>query len=112
MSTNELPEKGRIMATEQRTSEQGTTFDATLIQSFIRNALSDDAVSESVNDLLLDGVIRGKYHPSVIAESLRPIIEEVLETATFADWSTVADGLIADARETLADTAAAPASPR
>ncbi len=112
MSTNELPEKGRIMATEQRTSEQGTTFDATLIQSFIRNALSDDAVSESVNDLLLDHVVRGKYHPSVIAESLRPIIEEVLETATFADWSTVADGLIADARETLADTAAAPASPR
>jgi hypothetical protein len=41
-----------------------------------------------------------------------PIIEEVLETATFADWGTVADGLIADARETLADTAAAPASPR
>jgi hypothetical protein len=110
MSTNDLPEKGRIMATEQRTSEQGTPFDAALIQSFIRNALSDDAVSESVNDLLLDHVVKGKYHPSVITESLRPIIEEVLQTATREDWSTVADGLIADARETLADTAAA--SPR
>jgi hypothetical protein len=98
------------MATEQRTSEQGATFDAALIQGFIRNALSDDAVIDRVNDLLLDHVAKGKYHFSVITESLRPIIEEVLETATFADWSTVADGLIADACETLADTAAA--SPR
>ena len=112
MSTDHLPTKGEIMATEQRTSEQGTTFDATLIQGFILNALSDDAVSDRVNDLLFEHVVEGRYHPSVIAESLRPMIDEILQTATFDDWNAVAKQLTVDARETLGDTAAAAGSPR
>ena len=100
------------MATAERTSEQGTTFDAALIQGFILNALSDDAVSDRVNDLLFEHVVEGRYDPSVIAESLRPIIDEILQTATLDDWSAVADRLTVDARETLGDTAEAANSPR
>jgi hypothetical protein len=112
MSADHLPTKGEIMATAERTSEQGATFDATLIQGFILNALSDDAVIDRVNDLLFEHVVEGRYHPSVIAESLRPIIDEILQTATFEDWSAVAGQLAADARETLGDTADAAGSPR
>ena len=105
MSTNHLPAKGEIMVTAERTSEQGTTFDATLIQGFILNALSDDAVIDRVHDLLFEHVVEGRYHPSVIAESLRPIIDEVLQTATVDDWSAVAKQLTVDARETLGGAA-------
>jgi len=42
---------------------------------------------------------RSRYRqaPSLIAESLRPIVEEVLQTAAFDDWSAVAGQLVADA---------------
>jgi hypothetical protein len=39
----------------------------------------------------------------VVAESLRPIIDEILEAATREDWQAVADRLIAEARELEAE---------
>lgn len=52
--------------------------------------------------MLYDHIVCGRYHPSVIAESLRPLIDEALSTATVQDWQRVADDLIADARQTVA----------
>jgi uncharacterized protein YgfB (UPF0149 family) len=107
MRTTDTTAKGNDMATETtteaRTSEQGNAFDAATIRGFLLTALSQDAVIDGLNDLLFEHVKEGRYHPSVIANSLRPMIEEILETAEHEDWQFVADTLIAQARETLAD---------
>lgn len=89
------------MATEKRTSEQGTVFDASSVRGFLLMALGHDAVIDCVNDLLFEHVMEGKYHPSVVATSLEPIIDEVLGVATFEDWDWVARALTADACEAL-----------
>lgn len=85
---------------EARISEQGNTFSPALLRSFIEIALQHDAVNDTVTDMLHDHVVGGRYHPSVIAESLRPLIDEVLNTATTDDWQRVADNLIAEAPRT------------
>jgi hypothetical protein len=89
------------MATEKRTSEQGTVFDVSAVRGFLLMALGHDAVIDRVNDLLFEHVMEGKHHPSVVAASLEPIIDEVLGVATFADWDWVARALTAEAAEAL-----------
>jgi hypothetical protein len=89
------------MATEKRTSEQGTVFGASSVRDFLLMALGHDAVIDRVNDLLFEHVMEGKYHPSVVAASLEPIIDEVLGVATFEDWDWAARALTADACEAL-----------
>lgn len=86
---------------DERTTEQGNHIDGTLIRSFTRTALEHDAVHERVNNLLFEHVVERKYHPSVVAASLRPFIDEILETATSADWQQIADELATEAREAL-----------
>lgn len=86
-----------------RTTEQGNTIEVALIRGFLKRALSDDAIADGVNDLLFTHVVEGRYHPSVVAESLRPCIEEILYATTAEDWRAVADDLIAEARELNAD---------
>jgi uncharacterized protein YgfB (UPF0149 family) len=107
MSTTDTTTKGNDMAietsTETRTSEQGNTFDAATIRGFLLATLSQDAVIDGLNDLLFEHVKEGRYHPSVIATSLRPMIDEILEVAENEDWQFVANTLIAQAREMLAD---------
>lgn len=85
--------------TERRTSEQGNVFEVAAIRAFLARLLSDDLIADAVNDLLFEHVVAGRYHPSVVAASLRPIIEEVLNTTTAADWQAVAERVIAEARE-------------
>jgi Winged helix-turn helix len=85
------------MATKKRTSDQGTVFDASTVRGFLLTALGHDAVIDRVNDLLFEHVMERKYHPSVVATSLEPIIDEVLDVATFEDWDWVARTLIAEA---------------
>lgn len=92
------PENGR-----ERRSEQGTVFPAETIRGFIHAALSHDAVADEVNDLLFDHV-HGRLHESVVVASLRPILDEVLNTATHEDWATVTDQLAVAAREALGDS--------
>lgn len=70
-----------------------------LLRGFLRRALEDDAVADAVNDLLFEHVVAGRYHRSVIAESLPSYIEELLGTARREDWQAVADELIAEVRE-------------
>jgi hypothetical protein len=84
---------------ETRTTEQGNRIEVAMIRGFLKRALSDDAVADGVNDLLFTHVVEGRYHPSVVAESLRPCIEEILHATTAEDWRAVADDLIAEARE-------------
>ncbi len=89
------------MATEKRTSEQGTVFDVALLREFVLAALEHDAVTDRVHDLVYEHVVERKYHPSVVATSLEPIITEVLATVTVEDWRWVAHTLIDQACEAL-----------
>ncbi len=91
------------MATEKRTSEQGNVFSVTTIREFLLAALSHDAVTDAVDAMLYEHVFLGRLHQSVITENLRPLIMEVLEVATPADWQYVSAKLIEDARETFKD---------
>jgi hypothetical protein len=89
------------MATEKRTSEHGTVFDVGLVRRFLLAALEHDAVTDRVHDLIFEHVMEGKYHPSVVAASLEPIITEVLGVATPEDWEWVSHTFIAQACEAL-----------
>ena len=84
---------------EIRTSEQGNLFEVATIHAFLARVLSDELIADAVNDLLFEHVVAGRYHPLVVAESLRPIVEEVLNATTASDWQAVADRLIAEARK-------------
>lgn len=84
-----------------RRTEQDDLIDATMLRGFARAALDLDAVHDKVRDLLYEHVVEDRYHPSVVAESLRPLIDELLNTMTRADWQLVADELIAEARTAL-----------
>jgi hypothetical protein len=82
-----------------RHTEQGHLIDATVLRGFARAALSLDAADDQVRDLLFEHVVKGRFHPSVVAESLRPMIDELLDTMTRADWQIIADEMIQDARK-------------
>jgi len=84
---------------EVRESEYGGKIDVTLIRAFLRSALGDDAVVDKVNSLIFDHVAGGMYHRTVVASSLPGFINEILETATGADWQAVADDLIAEGHD-------------
>lgn len=89
------PTRGR----EERATEQGNRIDVTVLRAFLKRTLGDDALADPVNELLFEHVVAGRYHPSVIAESLPSYIAEILGAATREDWQAVADELIAEARE-------------
>jgi hypothetical protein len=89
---------------ETRTSEQGNVFESALLRDFISHALDHDAVEQDVMSLLHEHLVGGRYHPSVVADSLRPMIDEILDTATTADWNRIAADLIGEAREALQPT--------
>lgn len=93
------PTPAPTRAREERVSEQGNRIDVAVLRAFLRRTLGDDAVADPVNELLFEHVVAGRYHPSVIAESLPSFITEILGAATRADWQAVADELIAEARE-------------
>jgi len=86
-----------IPATETRTSEQGSVFDLALLIDFVHVALNHDAVADEIISML-DEHVRKSYHPSLLAASLRPKIDEVLSTLTANDWDRIANDLLADAR--------------
>lgn len=86
-------------APEQRVTEQGNRIDVAMLRGYLKRALEDDAVADPVNDLLFEHVVAGRYHRSVVAESLPGCIHEILGAATREDWQAVADELIAEARE-------------
>lgn len=84
---------------EERETEQGNRIDVAVLRAFLKRTLGDDALADPVNELLFEHVVAGRYHPSVIAESLPSFITEILGAATREDWQAVADELIAEARE-------------
>lgn len=86
-------------AAPRRRSEQGSVIDQALIRGFLKRALEDDAVADPVNDLLFEHVVAGRFHPSVVAETLPSYVHEILNTATLEDWQAVAEEMIAEARE-------------
>ena len=65
-----------------------------------------------MEELLFEHVAEGRYHPSIITESLRPIIDEILETATREDWQAVAAQLVGEAREAIGPVDAPDPPPR
>jgi hypothetical protein len=84
---------------ELKITEQGSKVEVATIRGFLKRTLGDDAVADIVNDLLFEHVVAGRFHPSVVAESLPGYINEILNTASREDWQAVADELIAEARE-------------
>ncbi|HET6448684.1 MAG TPA: hypothetical protein VFG31_06195 [Conexibacter sp.] len=88
------------MAT-MRTTARGERIEVDLLHDFIRCALTHDAIADPVFELLYEHVVGGRLHRSVIASSLKPFIQEVLDAATDEDWQTIADELIEDARSVL-----------
>ena len=89
------------MTPERRTSEQGSGFSVAEIRRFLLAALSHDAVTDAVDAMLFEHVVENRLHPSVLTENLRPLIVEVLDTATLEDWQYVSGTLIEEARDVL-----------
>lgn len=83
---------------EVRQSEHGNKIEVAAIRSFLRSALGDDTVVDAVNELIFEHVVGGRFHRTVVVSSLPAFINEILETATVADWQAVADDLIAEGR--------------
>ncbi|HET8956336.1 MAG TPA: hypothetical protein VFN18_11830 [Solirubrobacterales bacterium] len=94
-----VEEPARPPAVRRRRTEQGNTIDVALLRGFLKRALEDDAVADPVNDLLFEHVVAGRFHPSVVAETLPSYIHEILSAASREDWQAVAAELIAEARE-------------
>jgi hypothetical protein len=65
-----------ITTTEMRTTEQGNTVEVAAIRAFLLRTLADDLLVDEVSELLFEHVAAGRYHRTVVAESLRPIVEE------------------------------------
>ncbi|HEY0391475.1 MAG TPA: hypothetical protein VGC63_07190 [Solirubrobacterales bacterium] len=93
------PAPSPVPVREERRTEQGNRIDVVLLRGFLKRALEDDAVADPVNELIFEHVVAGRYHPSVVAESLPAYIAEILGAARCEDWQAVADELIAEARE-------------
>jgi hypothetical protein len=57
-------------------------------------ALGHDAVDDAVTELLFEHVVLGRYHWTVVANSLAPILSEVTEVADESDWIAAADHVL------------------
>ena len=86
---------------DMRTTGQGDTISVDLLRSFITMALEHDAVRDSIDDLMYEHVVGGRYHPTIVTGSLKGFITEVLDAATTEDWRAIGEQLIADARAAL-----------
>ena len=62
--------------------------------------------------MLVDHVVGGHLHPSVVQGSLVSMIQDVVEAATSEDWKAITTGLIKDAREAPLDDEPATAGAR
>lgn len=88
---------------EVRESEYGSKIDVTLIRAFCGQRSATTLSQTKVNSLIFDHVAGAMYHRTVVASSLPRYVNEILETATEADWQAVADDLIAGGRELLSE---------
>lgn len=88
-----LNQKGKTMATDKRTSEQGTAFARAIVRNFLLTALEHEAVTDRVNELLLDHSRRSEEGYSVDAEDFKRLLAEVLSAAWYIDWEWVAQTL-------------------
>jgi hypothetical protein len=91
------------MATDKRTSEQGTAFDRAIVRDFLLTALEHDAVTDRVNKLLLDHSRRSEEY-TVDAEDFKRVLTEVLSAAWYIDWEWVAQTLKATRDDDAAST--------
>jgi hypothetical protein len=61
---------------------------------FLMTALGHDAADDAVTELLFEHVVLGRYHWTVVANSLAPILSEVTEVADESDWAAVGDHVL------------------
>jgi hypothetical protein len=92
------------MATDKRTSEQDTDFDPAIVRDFLLTALEHNAVTDRVNQLLLDHSRKSKEGYSVDAEDFKRLLTEVLGAAWYIDWEWVAQTLMATRDDDTAST--------
>ncbi|MGH2940087.1 MAG: hypothetical protein ACRDPE_18410 [Solirubrobacterales bacterium] len=61
---------------------------------FLVTALGHDAVDDAVTELLFDHVVLGRYHWTVVANSLAPFLSEVTQVADETDWVAAGDHVL------------------
>jgi hypothetical protein len=61
---------------------------------FLLAALQHDAADDAVTELLFEHVVLGRYDWIVVANSLEPILGEVVAVATWSDWVAVAERVL------------------
>lgn len=61
---------------------------------FLTTALAHDTVDDAVTELLFEHVVEGRYHWTVVANSLAPLLSEATGVADEADWAAVADHVL------------------
>jgi hypothetical protein len=76
----------------------GTRFDVGLLREFLATLLADPASADRIADATA-GAGGHEAPPSVIAKGLRSAAARILLSPSKEDWGTVADKLIAQARE-------------
>ena len=68
-------------AEDQRRTEQGELIGVRTLRGFLKRVLADDAVADKVDELLFEHVVAGRYHPSVVAESLPGFLNDIIASA-------------------------------
>lgn len=88
--------------TEVRRPEGHRVIDAALLRQCILTALEQDALRDLIIDeLLFPHIVEGRYHPTVIAGSLRRMLSDLIDAMTDADWQIIINDLIRDARTVI-----------
>lgn len=82
-----------------RRTKQGELIGVRTLRGFLKRVLADDALADKVDELLFEHVVAGRYHPSVVAESLPGFLNDVIASADMRDWQAIAGELIAEGRE-------------
>jgi hypothetical protein len=75
------------------------------LRDFLLRALRHDAINDVLIERLVSRAERGRLDAHGLSASLPELIGEVLDAATDEDWMAIADSLVEDMREALAEEA-------
>lgn len=102
-----------MATTDQRTSPSENTYNAADVRAFILGALNTEPAVEKVQELLLDHVVCGRLHPSVVTPRRLACVQRAvhdlqgIQTHQAPDQLTLAGGVSRRISRTPATTSAA-----
>jgi AcrR family transcriptional regulator len=88
--------------TDTRNSRWGSAIPTTVVRDFIRTGIRHHAIADFVNEYVFDALASGEP-PAELGDALRMAFDEIVEASRREDWERVADDLLADAQDCLAD---------